>query len=100
MKKCCKEFLGSIFELYKNRSFEWQCPICGKLDRIITSADGGLNYYGQTPSDVVSDKIIINAIKGKYGEKITKCVINSINKAVKRNKNIKIKLYNKFSNTT
>ena len=96
MKKCCKEFLDSIVEFYKDRSFEWQCPTCGKLNRIITSADAGLNYYGQTPDEVVSNKIIINAIEGKYGEKVQKQALNLIKKAAKRGKNIKIKLYDRF----
>ena len=88
--------MGLIVESYKDRSFEWQCPTCGTRGRILTSADGGLNYRGETPDEVVSQEILTNAIENKYGEEVRKQVIDSIKKAAKMGKNMKIRLYDRY----
>lgn len=96
MKKCCKDFHNSIYEIYKDRTFDWQCPECDEKHFQRRSVDGGLDYYGRSPEGAMSYKILTSAVDGKYGEKPKNAVIESMKKAAKMGKAIKIKVWDRY----
>jgi len=87
-KKCCRDFFKSLVasKVYEDRSFDYECPTCGYLGRVRTSADGGLDSQGRLPEEKMSEKIYDKGLSGKLGKIVQKAAIEGLKKAISKGK--------------